>query len=47
MIESSVRTWGMILLGKNKVLDLALCRGAALDLVPEIYVIFHFYVTFK
>ena len=33
--------------GVNKVLDPALCGGSVQDLVPEIYVSFLFYVTFK
>ena len=42
MPESSVEIWGMMLMGKNKALDLGLCSGSDPGLVPEIYVSFCF-----
>ena len=42
MPESSVEIWGMILMGSNKALDPALCRGSDPDLAHEIYVSFGF-----
>ena len=42
MSEPLVEIWGMIVMGKNKALDLALCSGSDPGLVPEIYVSFRF-----
>ena len=42
MTESSVKIWSMILMGKNKVHDPALCGGSVSALAPEIYVSFIF-----
>ena len=37
MPKFSVEIWGMMLMGYNKALDTALCRGSDLGLAPEIY----------
>ena len=42
MSEALVEILGMILMGKNKALELAHCRGSDLGLVPDIYVSFPF-----
>ena len=42
MPEFSVEIWNMILMGENKALDPALCRGSDPGLAPEICVRFHF-----
>ena len=47
MAESSVKIWGMILMGYNKDLGPELCGRSVPDLAPEIYVSFLFCVTFK
>ena len=42
MSESLVEIWGMILIGLNKALEPALCRGSDPGFTPEIYVSFRF-----
>ena len=42
MQESLVEIWGMILMGQNKALEPALCRGSDPDLAPNFYVSFRF-----
>ena len=47
MPDSSVEIWAMILMGKNKALDPAHCRGSDPGLAPEIMLVFILYETFK
>ena len=42
MPESLVEIWGVTLMGQNKALDPALCKGSDPGLAPEIYVSFRF-----
>ena len=42
MPEPLVEIWGMILMGQNKALEPALCRGSDPGLTPEIYISFLF-----
>ena len=39
--ELSIKILGIMLIGKNKVLEQTLCGGSAPDLVPENNVSFH------
>ena len=42
MPESLVEIWDVTLMGQNKALDPALCKGSDPGLAPEIYVSFRF-----
>ena len=42
MPETSVEIWSMILMGKSKALDLALCRGSDQGFASEFNVSFRF-----